>query len=789
MPLGFEGLLTYSVPQSMQHRVQPFVRALVPLGKSKVYTGLIVCGRDEAPSADGKTVATKDVIDIVDDAPSLLPWQYKLWQWMAEYYMCPIGDIYSMAFPAGMKQEEGYRPKTETYVRLTEPFRTETALHVAMNMLARADRQMEVFMKYLALSHYDTLCGSETEIPVAPVTREELQNVSKCTAAAVKALVDRHLLETYEVEVGRLNREGMPHPELAKPLSPAQQRAYDEICSEMPRFCKASEAAAEKPLKAAKPVLLQGVTGSGKTEIYIRMIQDCIDRGEQVLYLLPEIALTVQITSRLHRVFGNRLGIYHSRYSDAERVEVWRKQLSDTPFDIILGARSAALLPFRRLGLIIIDEEHEASFKQQDPAPRYHARSVAMMMTRVTGTFPDVVLGTATPSVESFFNAVSGKYRLVQLTERYKGIELPRIDVVDIADLQRRKMMYGAFSPQLVEAMREALQGGKQVILFQNRRGFAPVVECRDCGWTPKCKNCDVTLTMHKTTGQLTCHYCGYTYGIPQKCPSCFCTDLREHGYGTEKVEEQLLGMEKYFLDGDNPTSADSGETRRILRIARMDLDTTRTRNAYERIIGEFSAGRTNVLIGTQMVSKGLDFSNVSIVGILNADTMMNRPDFRAFEHAFQMMSQVAGRAGRKGSRGRVILQTKKPDLSLISYVRTNNYRAFFDEQRDERRLFSYPPYTRLVYVYLRHSKETLVESAAVEMGGRLRQFFDKRVLGPDKPPVARVKRMCIRKIVLKLEIGIDLQKARQCMRYVRDAIMQDKRYASLQIFFDVDPA
>ena len=773
----------------MQHRVQPFVRALVPLGKSKVYTGLIVCGRDEAPSADGKTVATKDVIDIVDDAPSLLPWQYKLWQWMAEYYMCPIGDIYSMAFPAGMKQEEGYRPKTETYVRLTEPFRTETALHVAMNMLARADRQMEVFTNYLALSHYDTLCGSETEIPVAPVTREELQNVSKCTAAAVKALVDRHLLETYEVEVGRLNREGMPHPELVKPLSPAQQRAYDEICSEMPRFCKASEAAAEKPLKAAKPVLLQGVTGSGKTEIYIRMIQDCIDRGEQVLYLLPEIALTVQITSRLHRVFGNRLGIYHSRYSDAERVEVWRKQLSDTPFDIILGARSAALLPFRRLGLIIIDEEHEASFKQQDPAPRYHARSVAMMMTRVTGTFPDVVLGTATPSVESFFNAVSGKYRLVQLTERYKGIELPRIDVVDIADLQRRKMMYGAFSPQLVEAMREALQGGKQVILFQNRRGFAPVVECRDCGWTPKCKNCDVTLTMHKTTGQLTCHYCGYTYGIPQKCPSCFCTDLREHGYGTEKVEEQLLGMEKYFLDGDNPPSADSGETPHILRIARMDLDTTRTRNAYERIIGEFSAGRTNVLIGTQMVSKGLDFSNVSVVGILNADTMMNRPDFRAFEHAFQMMSQVAGRAGRKGSRGRVILQTKKPDLPLISYVRTNNYRAFFDEQRDERRLFSYPPYTRLVYVYLRHSKETLVESAAVEMGGRLRQFFDKRVLGPDKPPVARVKRMCIRKIVLKLEIGIDLQKARQCMRYVRDAIMQDKRYASLQIFFDVDPA
>ena len=788
LPLGFEGLLTYSVPRSMEHRVQPFVRALVPLGRSKVYTGLIVCGRDEAPSAGGKDVEVKDVIDIVDDVPSLLPWQYRLWQWMADYYMCPVGDVFSVAFPAGMKQEEGYRPKTETYVRLTEPFRTESALHVALNMLNKADRQRDAFANYLTLSHYDTLNGSETEVPVAQVTREELQNVSKCTAATVKALIDRRLLETYEVEVGRLSREGTPHPELLKPLSPAQQRAYDEICGGMPRYATEGTADGTKPAPPSKPVLLQGVTGSGKTEIYIRMIQDCIDRGEQVLYLLPEIALTVQMTTRLHRVFGNRLGIYHSRYSDAERVEVWRKQLSDTPFDIILGARSAVFLPFRRLGLIIIDEEHETSFKQQDPAPRYHARSVAMMMARLTGTAPDVVLGTATPSVESFFNAVSGKYRLVQLTERYKGIELPSIDVVDTGDLRRRKMMYGAFSPQLVEAMRDALQGGRQVILFQNRRGFAPVIECHDCGWTPKCKNCDVTLTMHKTTGQLTCHYCGYTYAIPLKCPSCFCTDLRERGCGTEKVEEQLLQMEKYFLDDGNAQPPDSPAARHALRIARMDLDTTRTRNAYERIIGEFSAGRTNVLIGTQMVSKGLDFSNVSVVGILNADTMINHPDFRAYEHAFQMMAQVAGRAGRKGSRGRVILQTKKPDLPVISYVRANNYRAFFDEQCEERRLFAYPPYTRLVYVYLRHSKEPLVESAAVEMGGRLRHFFGKRVLGPDKPPVARVKRMCIRKIVLKLETGIDLQKARQCMRYVRDAIMQDKRYASLHVYFDVDP-
>ncbi|MCF2654444.1 primosomal protein N' [Prevotella loescheii] len=788
LPLGLEGLFTYSVPDSLAGRVMPFVRVVVPLGRSKVYTGLVARLHDVRPQPrqgrDGKLVEVevKDIIDVIDSAPVLLDYQYRLWQWISEYYLCPIGDVFRAAFPAGMKQEEGYRPKTETYIRLAENYRTEAALHAALNMLRRAQKQMMAFNTYLYLSHYDTLEGDTTTEKTVEITREELINVSRTTDSVVRSLVGRGFLEAYEVPVGRLNYHGEYHPEQIKPLSPAQQRAFDDIQS------------------ASKPVLLQGVTGSGKTEIYIRLIKEEIERGRQVLYLLPEIALTVQIMQRLQSVFGDRLGIYHSRYSDAERVEIWQRQLSDNPYDVILGARSAIFLPFSRLGLVIIDEEHEQSFKQQDPAPRYHARSVALVMQRIlsapsapssatlvpsssasaTAVLPAkngqrqpaavrVVMGTATPSLESYHNAISGKYHLVVLAERYKGMQLPETVIVDIADLQRRKMMYGPFSPQLVDAMRQTIADGRQVILFQNRRGFAPLVECHECGWVPKCKNCDVSLTMHKVEGQLRCHYCGYTYPIPDKCPSCFSRDIRQRGYGTEKVEERL---------------AELG----FSRIARMDLDTTRTKNAYERIINDFSAGRTQILIGTQMVSKGLDFENVSIVGILDADTMLNYPDFRAYEQAFQMLCQVSGRAGRQGRRGVVYLQTRHPDLPVIRQVVENDFPAFFREQCDERQMFSYPPFTRVVYIYLRHSKDNLVESASIEMGGRLRQYFGQRVLGPDKPPVSRIKSLSIRKLVLKLELGIDLVRVRQCLRHVRDALLSDKRYASMQVFYDVDP-
>ena len=483
---------------------------------------------------------------------------------------------------------------------------------------------------------------------------------------------------------------------------------------------------------------------------------------------MPEIALTVQMQQRLQRVFGNRLGIYHSKYSDAERVEIWQKQLSETPYSVVLGARSAVFLPFQRLGLVIVDEEHETSFKQQDPAPRYHARSAAIVLAAMYGA--KTLLGTATPSAESYHNVLTGKYAGATLTTRYKDIAMPEIRVVDTKDLQRRKMMHGAFSPQLIGSMRSALDKGEQVILFQNRRGFAPMVECKMCGWVPRCSNCDVSLTFHKNTSQLTCHYCGFTYSVPDRCPNCDSQDLKGRGFGTEKVEDQILEL---FPDAN---------------VARMDLDTTRTRSAYERIIGDFSAGKTNILIGTQMVTKGLDFDRVSVVGILNADSMLNYPDFRAYEHAFMMMSQVSGRAGRKGRRGLVLLQTKNKDLPIVQQVVANDFSSYFKDLEQERRDFRYPPFTHLIYVYVKHKDERVIESAAMEMGARLRQWFGMRVLGPDKPAVAKIKTMNIRKIVLKLELGIDLALVRRYLRQAEHDMMQNKQYVSLQIYFDVDP-
>ena len=746
LPVPLDGTFTYSVPQQMEGRVQPGMRVLVPFGRSKSYVGIVA--RLHSTQPEGYTV--KPLAQLMDGQPILLESQLRQWEWVSDYYMAPIGDVMKAALPAGLKAEEGYRPRTETYIRLTEPYRNEPTLHVALNMLARAAKQQEAFIAYLSMSRWDTIEGNETREPVLEITREELMNTSGATLPTLNQLVRRGILETYEVEVSRLNQSGEPHPELVKKMSKAQQDAYNQILFS---FMK------------KRVTLLHGVTSSGKTEIYIHLIQREIDRHRQVLYLLPEIALTVQIMERLHRAFGNRLGIYHSKYSDAERVEIWQKQLSRHPYDVILGARSAVFLPFQRLGLVIVDEEHETSFKQQDPAPRYHARSVAIMLGA------PVLLGTATPSLETYHNATApGKYGLVELTERYQGIELPEIQVVDTRELQRRKMMRGPFSPLLLACVREALERGEQAILFQNRRGWAPMVECRQCGWVPRCEHCDVSLTLHRSMNQLTCHYCGYTYRVPTECPACGSKELQGRGYGTEKVEDQIR------------------EIFPMARIARMDLDTTRTRHAYERIISDFSAGRSNLLIGTQMVSKGLDFDKVSVVGILHADSMLNYPDFRAYEHAFMMMAQVSGRAGRKGKRGLVVLQTRQPDLPLIDYIVRNDYKAFYRNLIAERQAFHYPPYYRIIYVYLKHQKDTLVETAGIDLGSRLRQWFGGRVLGPDKPAVARVKTLSIRKLVLKLELGIDMKKVRQYLRLAQQQMLQDKRYSGLQLYYDVDP-
>ena len=766
LPLPLEGTFTYVVPDALLDKVVPCVRLLVPFGKTKTYIGICDTYPSDHPNNndDNDGIEYKAILAILDDGPVLLPQQLQLWHWIANYYMSPIGDVYKAALPSGLKGEDSYKPHTEEYVCLGKQFRGEQELHIALDGLARATKQQKVLMSYLELSGIAnvpelvstdvTQTNNKQHNQLRAVSKDELRNTTHCSLAIINSLIEKGILQTYRKEVSRLNNGyDKLQPNAIHALNDAQTIAYDKILLQM---------------MAHNVTLLHGVTSSGKTEIYIHLIFKALQEHKQVLYLLPEIALTVQITNRLRCVFGNKLGIYHSRYNDEERVEIWQKQLSNEPYEVILGARSAVFLPFQRLGLVIIDEEHENSFKQQDPAPRYHARSVAIVLAQMYGA--KTLLGTATPSIESYRNAQLGKYGLVTLSQRYKDIQLPTIEVVNIKDLRRRKLMSGPFSPRLIAAVRDALQRGEQAILFQNRRGFAPMIECRTCGWVPHCPNCDVSLTYHKSMNVLTCHYCGYTERVPEQCPNCESKDIKGRGYGTEKIEDEIMEV---FPDA---------------RIARMDLDTTRTKNAYERLINDFSAGKTNLLIGTQMVSKGLDFDHVSVVGILDADNMLNYPDFRAYEHAFTMMAQVSGRAGRKGKQGLVILQTRNPELPVIQQVVNNSYTAFYKSQLEERTAFHYPPFFHLIYIYIKHRNNDIVESASMELGSRIREIFGNRVLGPDKPTVARVKTLHIRKIMLKLENGIDYKLAKQYLRSIRDTMMKEKRYGALTIYFDVDP-
>ena len=757
LPVPLDAQFSYIVPDALADKVQVGMRVVVPFGKTKTYVGIVSLypAPEPANSVDekGKKITFKEILSIFEPTPILVPEQLKLWQWMSNYYMTPIGDVYKAAFPSGLKTEDKYKPRTELYITLSDIYKNNEALNLLLNAFGRAKKQQEVLMTYLQLAGVDTINSLNSDSLLREVTREELLNEAHCSLSVIHALVERKVFRTYEKEVGRLQIGIATHYEKIKPLNEAQTDAYNHLLLQMMQH----------------PVtLLHGVTSSGKTEIYIHLIQKAIEEHKQVLYLVPEIALTVQMTSRLQAVFGDKLGIYHSKYSDAERVEIWKKQLSNHPYDVILGARSAVFLPFQQLGLVIVDEEHEQSFKQQDPAPRYHARSAAIILANMYKA--KVLLGTATPSIETYFNAKNGKFGFVELSRRYKDIQLPQVEIVDIKDLRRRKMMKGPFSPRLLSAVREALEHGQQAILFQNRRGFAPMVECKQCGWVPKCPNCDVSLTLHKNMNILSCHYCGYTYKVPTACPCCEGTDIRGRGYGTEKIEDEISSL--------LPEA----------KIARMDLDTTRTHNAYDRIINEFSEGKTNLLIGTQMITKGLDFDKVSVVGILDADSMLNYPDFRAYEQAFMMMCQVSGRAGRKGKQGLVILQTKNQELPIIQQVVHNDYQNFYRNVLEERKDFHYPPFYRLIYVYLKHREENVVESAGYELGSRLREVLGNRVLGPDKPAVARIKTLNIRKIVLKLENGIDMTRAKQVLRQVQAAMSKDKRYGALVVYYDVDP-
>ncbi len=647
----------------MQGQLMRGCRVVVPLGKNKTYVGVVLRLHSRRPQG----VEVKDIHELIDLQPTVSEQQFRLWQWITDYYMCPLGDVLKAALPGGMK-----RPIGRKYQFIED----------SGSMLREINDQLE--------------------------------------------------------------RKG---------LSEAQRKAYEQICHEF---------------ETKDITLLHGVTSSGKTEIYMHIIYKYISEGRQVLYLLPEIALTTQITERLRAVFGDSMGVYHSKFTEKVREEVYQRQISDHPYKLILGVRSSVFLPFRDLGLIIVDEEHDASYKQQDPAPRYHARNVAMMLAKMYGA--KTLLGTATPSFETYHLAKKGRYGYVELTERYLGLQLPAVTVVDMKEEQRKKMAVGAFSSRLLEAMRGALSRHQQVILFQNRRGYSSFMECKQCGWVPRCPHCDVSLTYHKRRQLLTCHYCGYTTRLPEQCPCCEEKKFTDVGLGTEKVEDQIREI---FPDA---------------KTLRMDLDTAKTRSQFEQIINDFSAHEADILIGTQMVTKGLDFSDVSVVGVLNADTMLNQPDFRSYERSFQTLSQVAGRAGRKYEAGEVILQTKHADSDIVRQIAQNDYWGMFYQQMTERRDFKYPPFQRLIYVYLRHRDGDLLEHVAIDMADRLRKVFGDRILGPDCPPVGRIQSLHIRKIILKVEPTLSTDKVRQALLQVKQQIMSQPMCKNMNLFFDVDP-
>ena len=749
LPLPLADYFTYRLPEDSENNLEIGSRIVVPFGKKKFYTAIVARIHEESPSYQ-----TKEIISVLDKEPIVTQKQLELWKWIASYYQCTLGEVYKAALPSGLKLEsdtagvckQSYKAKTEAYVRLSETYSDNDNLNRMLDELSAAPKQMQVLMKYLDLSNYFSSEKAEE------ISKSELSKKTNVSESVITGLVEKGVLEIYRKEISRL-QDYSDRIAGINPLNEAQQNAYEEIV----RLFE------EKDI-----VLLHGVTSSGKTEVYIRLIDETIKKGKQVLYLLPEIALTTQITERMTKAFGNDLCVYHSKFSDNERVEIWNNLLHNKECKIILGVRSSVFLPFTDLGLIIVDEEHENTYKQQDPAPRYHAKNTAMILVSQFGA--KTLLGTATPSVESYFHAKTGRYGLVKMDKRFEDMKMPEIEIVDTKILYKRKQMQSHFSPLLLQKISDALAENEQVILFQNRRGFAPTIECKLCAWIPKCKNCDVSLTFHKYFNQLVCHYCGHVADVPVLCPVCGNPSLAALGFGTEKIEEEISAL----FPGAN--------------VARMDLDTARSRTSYEKIIADFAAGKTNILIGTQMISKGLDFDNVRVVGILSADNMINFPDFRSHERAFQLMAQVSGRAGRKNKRGTVVIQTGNPTHSVIRQVKENDYEEMFGEQLAERKLFRYPPFTRLMYVFIKHKDPDVAGKAAAATAAALRSIFGKRVLGPDKPIVARIQTFHIQKIVLKIETEASQEKVRAYLNSIRMQILQKDDFKSVIIYYDVDP-
>lgn len=804
LPLPLQGLYTYRIPFEIKDSVFEGSRVIVQFGKKKFYTAIVF----KIHQPKDKISPIKDILSTLEDYPIVTHSQLKFWEWVSFYYMCSLGDVYRAALPSALKLE------SETYVFLNPEFEGEDPLSERERLVFYAlspskGQRISEIEKQTGIANVIPLVKSLSDRGAAFVSENIQDAYSVKTIPAVRlakqfseeelnlllddlsrAKKQQHLLATflylYETEKVVLKKTLLDNADVSSGvLSELTKKGILEIYNhEISRFdygesnVDSAYALTEYQLEACKSIkktfeekditLLHGVTSSGKTEIYIQLIKDVIAEGKQVLYLLPEIALTTQITNRLKTVFGNKLAVYHSKFNENERAETWTKLLRDDNIQVVLGARSAVFLPFQNLGLVIVDEEHEGSYKQQDPAPRYHARNAAVVLA---GMFEaKVLLGTATPSIETYYNALSGKYGLVELTKRFENIALPHIEVINTKELRRKKQMKSFLSPPLIQRVESALQNKEQVILFQNRRGFSSMLECKTCSWTPRCQHCDVSLTYHKGQRMMVCHYCGATYAVPAECPECKTPTLDTLGYGTERVEEETSEI--------FPNAA----------IARMDLDTTRGKKAYEQIISKFEEGRTDILIGTQMVSKGLDFDNVSVVGVLNADNLLNYPDFRAYEKAFQLMTQVSGRAGRKNKQGLVVLQTAHPSHTIINFVKRNDYLSFYNLQLEERKLFRYPPFYRLINIVLRGRDERVVEGAALQFTQSLKQSLGDRVLGPGRPPVSRVQSLYIRNILLKIEANASIKKVRETIAYYEASLVQDSAFKSILLHYDVDP-
>lgn len=812
LPLPISGSFTYSVPSIFEDEIEVGSRVLVQFGKKNYYTGIVELVHNNQPS----DYEVKEIMMVLDAKPIVRHPQLKLWNWLAEYYLCSVGEVYKAAVPSGLKVEsetyillnsdyeydenqnltermalviqlldrngrmkiseieretgfknlgtlvnkmlemglvliderivDKYRARKETLVRLNCDRNDNEALHGFFDIVKRARQQEKMLIAYLDLSAW-----MQSATP-KEVLKSDLLERSGASPAVLKGLVDKGVLEIYKKEINRFTVDVSESAELPQ-LSNAQLAAYNSILDKW---------------KENKVTLLRGVTGSGKTEIYSHLINDVLNLGQQVLYLVPEISLTTQLTSRLQKIFGKRLLIYHSKFSDNERVDVWKKLLSTHEPLIVLGVRSSVFLPFAKLGLVIVDEEHESSYKQYDPAPRYNARDAAIVLASMHGAM--TLLGSATPAVETYYKAKNGRFGLVELLERYDNIRMPEVKVVDMHDQRKRKECRGLYSNPLLVASRKALGEGKQVIMFQNRRGYAPMVECKECAWVPKCKNCDVSLVFHRNIRELRCHYCGYSMTLPNLCPVCGQDSVETYGYGTERIADDLNEIFNEY------------------RVARMDLDTTRNKDAYEDIIEDFSSHKTDILVGTQMVTKGLDFERVRVVGVLNADSILNYPDFRSNERAFNMIEQVAGRAGRKNEVGEVYVQTTDPNNQIIEKVKTHDYEGYYDEQIDERQRFAYPPFTKIVNIYLKHKDERMVNSLAVNYVLELRKIFGNRVLGPEKPIVGRVANYYIQSIMLKIEANASMRKVKDLLRTVYERVSVDKNMRSAILYYDVDP-